>query len=296
MNMWKINVVVPALALSVMLTAVAFACDEKNGVIPDEKQTKLIEQFGGEGIDANKDGTLTRDEVHTFFAAKHPGKWFDGQGCRGMKGRGYRGKRGGGPGGMHRVGRMLEHIEKLSAQTPPADFDLQKFPEADLDGNGELSDSEWTAFAENARERTLERLAMRIPEADVDEDGTISEAELAALVARHRERILERHPEADTDGDGTLSDDEFEAFKANHIAERRASLLERHPEADLDGDGVLSDDEADAFQADRPEKSGKGRGWHKRGRGPGYGKASHGEGDFGKAGHGKGRGCPHGEK
>ena len=124
-------------------------------MIPDEKQTKLIEQFGGEGIDANKDGTLTRDEVHTFFAAKHPGKGFDGQGCRGMKGRGghgekkrgYRGKRGGGPGGMHRVGRMLEHIEKLSAPTPPADFDLQKFPEADLDGNGERSDGEWTAFA-----------------------------------------------------------------------------------------------------------------------------------------------------
>jgi hypothetical protein len=37
--------------------------------IPQDRQTKLLEQFGDKGIDANKDGSLTCDEVKAFFQA-----------------------------------------------------------------------------------------------------------------------------------------------------------------------------------------------------------------------------------
>ena len=35
--------------------------------IPADKQAKLLEKFGDQGIDANKDGILTCDEVKAFF-------------------------------------------------------------------------------------------------------------------------------------------------------------------------------------------------------------------------------------
>ena len=37
--------------------------------VPSERQAKLLERFGDKGIDANKDGTLTCDEIKTFFEA-----------------------------------------------------------------------------------------------------------------------------------------------------------------------------------------------------------------------------------
>jgi Ca2+-binding EF-hand superfamily protein len=37
--------------------------------IPTDKQANLLEKFGNKGIDANKDGTLTCDEVKAFFKA-----------------------------------------------------------------------------------------------------------------------------------------------------------------------------------------------------------------------------------
>ncbi len=151
-----------------------------------------------------------------------------------------------------RLGGIFEHLEKLSAETPPPHFDLARFPEADLDGDGTLSDGEWQTFAEQGRERLLARLTARAPEADADQDGVISEAELAALkakcAARRSQRILAEHPQADTDGDGVLSDAEVEAFMADRAEQRRARIIERHPEADLDGDGSLSEEEAWTFR------------------------------------------------
>jgi len=53
--------------------------------IPAERQAELLKRFGDKGIDANKDGTLTCDEVKAFFAANapemkggRPGKGFHG--------------------------------------------------------------------------------------------------------------------------------------------------------------------------------------------------------------------------
>ena len=288
--------VIPALAFSVVSTSTALAADDGDKPVPEAKQTRLLERFGDEGIDANGDGTLTCDEVHAFFADKDPDGIGRGHGKRGMKGRdgfrkdGMHGKRGcrghggfgkgdgygeRGPGhhgmkGRHggpkgRIGGLLYRLEMLEGEAPPAEFDLTRHPEADLDGDGQLSDSEWTKFAQESRERLLGRLLKRMPEVDTDEDGTISDAELAAFKAEHevkaREHCLAKNPEADTDGDGVLSDEEFEAFRATREIERRARLLEHHPEADVDGDGTVSEEEARAFRADQPGR----RGWGEKG-------------------------------
>ena len=160
--------------------------------------------------------------------------------------------------------RPLQRLEMLNAETPPAEFDLARFPEADLDGDGQLSDSEWTTFAEQARGRVLARLLARMPEADADGDGTLNEAELAALKDGIRERVLTRHPDADTDGDGVLSEAEFKAFKASRREAHRARLLERHPEADLDGDGAISDEEVQKFKDGCDGYRGRWGGHHHR--------------------------------
>lgn len=268
---------------SLMFASAAFAEDEPASPIPEAKQARLLERFGDEGIDADGDGVLTREEVHTFFAdsdlpgmhRRHgPHKMrgcgdCDGCGPRGKHG--PRGKRGHhrGPGG--RLGMMLRHLEQLGSETPPPQFDPAKFSEADSDGDGVLSDTEWTAFAKQQRQRLLGRLAERVPRADADNDGVISDTELAELTAWVAGRVLRRHPEADTNGDGTLSDDEWDALHAGRMERRRARILENHPEADLDGDGVLSDEEIESFHDSRP---GRPHGKH-RGGGPGFG---HGRG------------------
>jgi Ca2+-binding EF-hand superfamily protein len=285
------SLVMPVLAFVMMFASPAFASDDGDRPVPEAKQTRLLERFGEEGIDANGDGTLTCDEVHAFFAEKYPDGVGRGHGKRGMKGhdgfhkdgrhgkRGCRGHDGFGRGGRHgergpghhgmrgrhggpkgRMDGLLRRLEMLESEAPPADFDLTRFPEADLDGDGELSDGEWTTFAQQSRERLLARLLKRVPEIDTDQDGTINDAELAVFKAEHevkvREHCLARNPEADTDGDGVLSDEEFEAVRATREAERRARLLEHHPEADVDGDGTVSEEEARAFRADHPGRQG----------------------------------------
>ena len=262
------TLVVPVFSLSVTFASAALADDETDRPLCDERQTWLLERFGDQGIDADADGTLTRVEVRAFFADQRGDGFRGKQGKHGMKGCGHRGMRGRDPGPKGRVGGLLHRLETLNAETPPAEFDLARFPEADLDGNSELSESEWTTFAEQARERILARLARHVPGADADEDGAISAEELAALRAEFRERFLSRHADADTDGDGVLSDAEFEAFKAQRAAERRARILEHHPEADLDGDGTLSEEEARKFRGDRPGHGGARGGFHHRGGKP----------------------------
>jgi hypothetical protein len=271
--------------LAIVGATVALAGDGADKPIPEARQTKLLEKYGEDGIDANEDGVLTRDEVRAFFAerddewmpgphgrrghgprALRDGEGFGPQGMRGKgpgpcgscdgEGFGPKGMRGKGPGPMGQMERMFERLEMLAAETPPEDFDLARFPRADANEDGELSQDEWTLFAEKARERMLSRLLKRHPGVDTDEDGSISDTELAAFAAEQdakmRERILSMHPDADTDGDAVLSDEELEAFKESRAAERRARLLERHPKADLDGDGVLSQEEEEAFRADHP--------------------------------------------
>ena len=277
------SVMLPALALSAMLVTTAQAQEKADSPLPEAKQAWLLEKFGDQGIDANEDGTLARDEVQAFFVEK-PGWGMKGKhgrhGLRGKKGRGHCDGEGWGHHGQHggpgmrghrgdplaKACWLLRRLEKLEAETAPADFELAEFPKADLDGDGELSDTEWSAFAQQAHGQILQKLAWRMPDADTDDDGTISEVELAALRARVRDHLLSRRPEADLNGDGALSDEELEAFWSSRVEQRRARMLERHPEADLDGDGSLSDEETEQFEpkrrGHRGPKHGRGHGGH----------------------------------
>ncbi len=61
-------------ALSVVFVGVVYAAGEPTEPISAAKQTKLLDKFGDQGIDADGDGVLTHEEVKTFFAEKlHPG-------------------------------------------------------------------------------------------------------------------------------------------------------------------------------------------------------------------------------
>jgi len=255
--------------------------DKVRGELPQEKQEQLLERFGDQGIDADGDGTLTHEEVRAFLKERRG----DGEhGKRGRHGPGgpKRGRRGPAtvdnllePAGYRRRRSDHDRHRRTCRHYQPADMDSRRMRRMDQDGDGEVSQEEWTASAEKARQRTLKRLAEIAPEADANGDGTISDEELAAFRTAHdakqRERILKEHPEADTDGDGVLSDEELAAFKEARAAERRAKILEKHPEADTDGDGVLSEEEARAFMRDRRGPGGPRGHWGEPGEGRGHG-------------------------
>ena len=274
MKQWLTMILVLAVA-PVALAGQFGARQGKDVQIPQDKQAQLLERFGDDGIDANDDGVLTRDEVRDFM--KESGLDFG-------RGRGGRGPGGfGGPpsdrGGLF----MIHRLEALQSDTPPDDLQVGRFPGLDADGDGTVSDAEWQAFAEKATSRLTERVLKQFPDADADGDGALSAEELSALKASQiavvKQRILERHPEADEDGDGVISDEELAAFREDmpRRGEGRGAhrgkhdrgrggfgqrgrgqgpvsaevMLERHPEADTDSDGALSAEEMNAFRAER---------------------------------------------
>lgn len=233
--------------------------------IRQHKQQRLMERFGDQGIDANGDGILTRAEVQAFhrengFQQHRGGKRMGPAGRRGWRGPMM------GPGGP--LGHLLKELETLQSPTPPAWFTIERFQEADTDGNGALSAEEWTAFASERKGHVVEEILDMSPTADVDRDGQLSDQEIAILkdahLARVRVHVLAHHPEADTDGDGVLSNAELEAVKVDRLSR----ILDRHPEADLNGDGTLSEEEARTFAMDRRGRPGKPFGAGNRGPGP----------------------------
>jgi len=249
----------------------AAAGDQADKPIPEKKQTKLLEQFGDDGIDADGDGVLTRGEVTAFFKENPDLRPARQEGMRsGRRG----GRRGGGPGAFGR-GRgglafgILEQLQKLDPEQVPDNDFLKRRPGIDTDGDGQLSADEWAAHVEKRRAQLLEKLLKIAPEIDADGDEQVSDEELqvfkAAKEAEHRARILELHPDLDLDGNGELSDEEFEAFKAQQQAERLERLLERHPEADTNGDGVLSEEEARSIDRGRRGRDRGERGMRRRG-------------------------------
>ncbi len=290
MSTFSMKILLPATVLSLACLATARADDEQSlPPLDAQHQAWLLERFGEDGIDANGDGVLTHEEAKAFFSEMHKDDdsgWFGrfGQGHHGP-GRHQGNKRG--PGRrMQPLGRTLYHLEMLDAEEPPDFFTIERHPEADLDGNGELSAEEWWTFAEQRRSEILTRLIERFPDADADGDGTLNANELDAVKAKILARVLERHPEADTDGDGVLSEEEAKALHETRLEERRARILERHPEADIDGDGTLSDVELHQFLGDRPGCGGGFGGHGERHGGKGFG----GKGHNGKGVGGKGRG------
>ncbi|MCH7813887.1 MAG: hypothetical protein IID40_07685 [Planctomycetes bacterium] len=171
-----------------------------------ERSAKLSEHILSRNpeADTNGDGVLSEAEVEAVMSSHH-GRG----GPHAMKGHGHHGTRG-------EVGMLLEHLEKVDAENAPADFNLERHPEADANEDGTVSDGEWASFAEQARPRLLDRLFAVAPEADADGNGTISDRELAAFRserwAKVREHVLSKNPDADTNGDGVLSEQEARAF------------------------------------------------------------------------------------
>jgi len=261
------NTITRVTLLSAAAMALAFAntvqadLGRRDRPVAEERHARLLERFADDGIDADADGTLTREEVRTFFEARRgDGDW---RACHGDKG-----PRGG---KTHRLGMALRHLELLSAEAPPADFDLTRHPDVDTDGDGQVSQAEWDAFRAQKRSEILARLAARLPDADADGDGTLNDVELDAVKATLRAELLAKHPEADTDGDGILSVEEAEAFHTARWDEHRTIMLERHPEADSNGDGVLSDAEMHEFlPIGRAHGGEHGQRHHRGGRGPGH--------------------------
>lgn len=265
------TLVLATAALSMAFVCVAIAGDAEGKPDCAGKQANLLEKFGDQGIDADGDGVVSHEEVKAFFAEKHGAGEHCMQGAKegthhGMgcgKGHGKMagmhhgaGCGGGGKGGAHHgktggLGMLLEHLAKLDAPSAPDDLDLETHPGVDADGDGEVSDDEWTSFSDSLRPRLVAHLLSVVPEADTDGDELLSEEELAALVnernVNRREHVLDKNPEADTDGDGMLSDAELEAFHGKRAAGHREMILKHHPEADTDGDGTVSEEEAQAL-------------------------------------------------
>ena len=88
----------------------------------------------------------------------------------------------------------------------------------DLDGDGDLSESEMDAARDARRAHHRERFEARLAEADTDGNGELSREEKLAARELHRERVQERRDEIrsqfDLNGDGRLGDEEREAARA----------------------------------------------------------------------------------
>ena len=159
-------------------------------------------------------------------------------------------------------------------------------PEADTDGDGEVSEREAKAFiarmhgdgGPHAREgrdahTKMEQLHMLLEhieklesptaptdldlnghakEIDSNVDGRVTDAEWTAFTERMRPRLMQHllafAPEADLDEDGEISDAELDAFRTEQIAQLKAFVIGHHPETDTDGDGKLSDAEFAVFK------------------------------------------------
>jgi len=244
-------------ALIAGLAIVAFAATAQAGdegqdtAVSQERQEKLMERFGDQGIDANEDGVLTRDEIHAFLGEKHgAGK------MRGKHAHGYGGK--GQEAMLHHMGMALTYLEIVNQDTPPDGFNATTHPKLDTNGDGELSVDEWQAYAEKKRNGIIDMILSQHSDLDKDGDKTLNDEELEAVNAMFRSKLVALHPEADADKDGSLTVEEFVAFRDAHMEEMRTETLKSHPGADLDGDGKLSDGEMHAFMGKAHDTDGFG--------------------------------------
>ncbi len=235
---------VQAAALAVLIgTALAVSSPVVAGedeAIPSEKQAKWLARYPE--MDADGDGTLTREEVRQFRRSRGARDRKEAAGGEAAAGKGKAGAEG-----RFRPGDSA----KILAQ----------HPEADTDGDGTLSPQERRAFLRSQAGEWKSRLLAEHPELDTNQDGTLSDEELKAgkvtidqlRLQRMGDRILQEHPEADTDGDGKVSKEEFAAFRATRGGFGMAPphqpvllldwLVGHFEEADLDGSGELSKDE-----------------------------------------------------
>jgi hypothetical protein len=148
----------------------------------------------------------------------------------------------------------------------PEEF-LEKHPEADLDGDGELSDDEFRSFAEEMFEHHLEivgpedgdiellhegagekHIRVEIQEGEEHGDHLIWVGEGAAATTEGKKVIVKKKITADGKHLIFVEEGDAESAQKTHV-ERKKDFLAEHPEADSDGDGVISKEEAEAFAA-----------------------------------------------
>lgn len=182
-------------------------------------------------------------------------------------------------------GQVLINLNPLSVTSGV----LERYPQADADGDGELSKEELHEFlSEHPDERPLQFVFAPGPDTEGEAvvwhsvDGDVDYAMASGKDVHVRKVALE---EVDTDGDGEISAEELEAYRMaccpgtegegqnvfiavaprtrtsrsdvpEAEGDRLSRLLEKYPDADLDGDGTLSREEAKALAA-RLQKAGK---------------------------------------
>lgn len=190
-----------------------------------------------------------------------------------------------------------EGNEKRSAKdrlSPEQREEMMK--RADLNGDGQLDDSERAALAEKRREKMSQNPRF-LKRADTDQDGQISDAEWEAAKAKFKKAVhsKKRHgdkkreearqrPSGDKaqrrayllgkyDANGDLKLDESEratlraAMEAKH-RENMQKMLTRLNKVDADQDGMISDSEWDAAKASFKQEHRGPRGGPDGPRGP----------------------------
>lgn len=223
------------------LTVTALAEEDRPGRA--DRRTRMLERHPE--ADTNEDGELSDEEIKAFFKNNKPLR--DGMG---------HGPRHGGPG---------RHGWKGGAEKM-----LEMHPEADTDGDGQLSPEERRAFMETRRAEMTKGLLAAHPDLDKDGDGELSYEERKAgretieafTRTQMSSKILVAHPEADTDGDGKLSEEEFAAVRRGGRGPGHPGmgpdkmvqwLIDHFDEVDTNSDGQLSKEELTQFKDSLPE-------------------------------------------
>lgn len=110
---------------------------------------------------------------------------------------------------------------------------LRHFDDIDVDGNGQLSRGEITAWTEQAREQARTHLLQQFRAADANADGQLSREEARAGTPR----LYEHFEFVDANGDGQVSLAELAQLRDREQVRQR--VLERLRQADQNRDGKL---------------------------------------------------------
>jgi len=114
-------------------------------------------------------------------------------------------------------------------------------PKADIDQNGEISQAEFIAHANQ-----------KFSDTDTNFDGVLSQDEIKAhREAKRAERRDKKFGKLDGNNDGFISQNEYGSAGTDKKAKREARRLEK---ADSNKDGVIDEAEKAAMQAKRAEK------------------------------------------